>query len=891
MENVANLIKKINLIQLRESTETSVSILEGLPRKHLQILAEDQISTIFDFLTTPDDQIANLLEIDLDQVLTMKRDLNLTNIKSIKEEKMIPLTKISLFDKRTIRKLARLGVESLADLYYVASPKTFADSDIDWQEILDAKTILDMPIEISSVPTKEEFKILRKAKIRTILDLMMESQEGLESRTKLPADTLKALQNSININETKTLLTRLSIDKLDFPSDYLAAVRSAEIKTIFELLTHPDETLFLIKEGEKKLRINRERWIDLFSVLSTPLSLILGSDREIVKKLKQKRIETLKDAFSASSEKLEAILETDYPEFLAELDVLSFNEIAQFLQIPICFVPNITLDWLNILREHSIIRVGDLFDKSVSDLASQLGVSSPKTRALVSGIKMAEVIKCLEEEMLSLDILSNILSDKAIAELENNNVTSIQEYILHSREEFKSKELDKVTEILQAPINRLSEDFELGDLRKLSQNGVSTISDWFFISSSNLEKILGKDASEITKLKREFDFEASGEITEVDTPLKDFIGSGYIDFDEVEKLGIMVLEDLLFIELETISASDQLKSRLANLKDALNSSLAYYALLPPQYVIPLAFSGVTSVTQLIKTDFSQLEDPMGVIPEADYNAARNSINLVDIITHKKTDSEFRVKLSSLRAFTPKQLEQIQKLGIDNVVDLYFRLDTERLPKSLINPVEGAKRVLEKPVAILPSLRDHLPQKVPLLYNAGITSTIEFLFWPKDELAELLEVKRYEISKFRKINLGALKRKKNLGTPIENFVRIPEEHIASFKEVGIDNIEDLYFHLKRFNFIPDDLVPTKLINACINDLENPIVRLAGLPIPVAQELVNKGVNRVIDLLYWPEDDLKQVYGLSAAKIKQIKSNVRLRRKADVVGRLDAYMTKG
>jgi hypothetical protein len=204
-ENVENLRKKVNLIQLRESTETSVSILEGLPRKQLQILADEQISTIFDFLTTPDDQIASILEVDLKQVVTMKKDLNFTNIKSIKEEKMVPLAKVSIFDKKTIRKLVRLGVESLADLYYVATPKTFVDSDIEWQEILDAKTILDMPIEISPVPTKEEIMILRKAKIRTVLDLMMESQGKLESRTKLPTAKVKALQDSISVNEIITL--------------------------------------------------------------------------------------------------------------------------------------------------------------------------------------------------------------------------------------------------------------------------------------------------------------------------------------------------------------------------------------------------------------------------------------------------------------------------------------------------------------------------------------------------------------------------------------------------------------------------------------------------------------------------------------------------------------
>ena len=91
-----------------------------------------------------------------------------------------------------------------------------------------------------------------------------------------------------------------------------------------------------------------------------------------------------------------------------------------------------------------------------------------------------------------------------------------------------------------------------------------------------------------------------------------------------------------------------------------------------------------------------------------------------------------------------------------------------------------------------------------------------------------------------------------------------------------------------DLIPDEMIPRELIIACINDLNNPVVKLAGLPIPVAQELVKKGVSRVIDFLYWPVSDLKSVYGLSEAKVKKIKDSVRLRKKSDVVGRLDSYM---
>ncbi|MFX0182353.1 MAG: DNA topoisomerase VI subunit B [Candidatus Hodarchaeota archaeon] len=889
LENVENLREKVNLIHLRESTDTSVSILEGLSRKQLQMLADEQISTIYDFLITPDEQIMSLLEIDIKQVTAMKNDLNFTNIKSIKEEKMVPLTKVSLFDRKFIRKLARLGVESLADFYYVATPKTFADSDIEWQEILDARTVLDMPIEVGTIPNSDELAALRKMKVDSVLDLMMESPEELETRTKISATTLKAMQDSIKIDEVLTLVKRITIDKLEFPTEYQGVLHRAEIKTMYELLTHPDEGIYLKKEKQKKIRIDRERWIKLISVLNISLHLVFGSDRELVKKLKQKRIETIKDALSSSPEKIETILEAQSSEFFNELQALRFTEISQFLDIPICFIPNIQVDWLQTLLQHSITRIGHLINKDQRELASLLSVSSQRVRAFISGIVIPNVIKCLEEDMVSITNLSNILPAESISELEKNNVTSIQELILHDRKEKGVEGLDELFKILDSPINRLSEDIPLGKLRKLSQNGVSSITNWFFTPSSSLAKLIAIDKSEILRLKREFDFKAMGDVETVDTPLQTFIEAGYVDFEEIGKSGIQSLEDLLFIELETLKISDQLKSRLANLKDALNSSLAYYSLLPPQYVVPLALNGITSIAKFIKTEFSQLEDTMNVIGEEDYTIARKSINLVDIIAHKKAESEFRVKLSSLRAFSPKQLEQIQKLGFDNVVDLYFRLDIEKLPKSLIKPVETVKQVLEKPIALLPSLRDEYPQKIPLLHNAGITSIIEFIFWPKTEVAELLEIKRYELSKYRKIRLDVLKRKKNLGTPIENMVRIPEEFIPQLHEFGFDNIEDLYFYAKRFpDLIPDEIVPNKLIKACINDLESPIVRLADLPIPSAQELVAKGINRIIDFLYWPDDDLKQVYGLSAAKIKRIRSNVRLRRRADVIGKLDSYM---
>ena len=104
------------------------------------------------------------------------------------------------------------------------------------------------------------------------------------------------------------------------------------------------------------------------------------------------------------------------------------------------------------------------------------------------------------------------------------------------------------------------------------------------------------------------------------------------------------------------------------------------------------------------------------ISEEDYNIARDTLNIVDIVTRKKSESEFRVKLNSLRAFTSKQLEQIIRLGINDVIDLYFRLELENLPKSLINPVETVKRVLEKPVALLPSVRETFPLKIPLSSN-------------------------------------------------------------------------------------------------------------------------------------------------------------------------------
>ncbi|WP_455141625.1 DNA topoisomerase VI subunit B [Candidatus Hodarchaeum mangrovi] len=886
-ENVANLRQRINLIKIKESTDTSISILEGLSHENLKNLADEGIFTLYDFLTTTDEKLINSLELETNRVKEMKESLNYSNIESLKEEKMIPLTKISLINKRMIKKLARIGIESLGDLYYVATPKSIEQSDIEWEEIQEIRTTLDMPIEISPIILGDESGTLRGNKIETILDLLMASPEELEKKTKIPSDKIKVIQESYNIDEILNLLKRIPLSKIDLPTVYQDRLKQEKISTLYELLNHSSDDLYISKKGDRKIKVPQESWEKLLILISLPLSLTLAPDSEEVKKLKQKRILTLRDVYVTTDEKLEEILETNPNQFLHELEDIDFSILYQFTQIPVCFFPKLPSEWLPLLREHSILRVNQFFLTDPKELAEKLSTSLPKIRAFLSSLSMAEILKCLEEEMIPLETLSSLLSESDIKNLENQGITSVQEILLHDSKEFKLENHKELFSLLESPINRLSESLSLAELRKLSNQGINTMSDWFFLPSYTLAKILGQDKEKIRKLKMGFDIQSSSDIMEYATPLDRYIESGYVDFEELNKLGIKVLEDLVFVEIENLALSDQLKSRLANLKDALNSSLAYYSLLPSQYVIPLAFNGITSVFQFIQTEFSQLENPMN-ISEEEYNRARDSLNLVSIITHKKSESEFRVKLSSLRAFTSNQLEQIQKLGINDVIDLYFRLELEQVPKSLLNSVESIKRVLEKPVAILPNIQETSPQKIPLLFNAGITSTIEFLFWNKDELADLLEIKRYEVSRLRKIDLGAMKRKKNLGTPIENLVRIPEEYIEVFKEMGIDNIEDLYFHLKRNNFIPEDIIPSKLINACLRDLENPVVRLANLPIPVAEELVKKGVSRIIDFLYWPEEDLKTVYGLSANKIKQIKSRVRLRRKKEVLGRIESYM---
>jgi hypothetical protein len=582
-------------------------------------------------------------------------------------------------------------------------------------------------------------------------------------------------------------------------------------------------------------------------------------------------------------------LEKPSIELFENLRAINFAELKQLMKIPISFIPNLPLEWVAPLRTNSIKFTGQIIRMGQKDLSSLVSASFQKIRSVVSEITFERLLRKFETEKIPLESFSSVLSEKSINLLDEEEVTSIQALILRADDGVHIEEVSELMKILDGPINRLSDDFQIADLRKLSHNGISTLSTWFYAPNDGLAKLLGLSVEEITEIKKSFDILNLSQAVEAEISLVDVIEPGYIEIDQLNKRGIKSLEDLLFIEIESIDSPDQFKSRLFNMKDSLNSSLAYYSLIPSSYVVPLAFNAITSIYQLILTEFSKLDDPMGIITEEIYSMARNSVNLVSILTHKKTESEFRVKLSSLRAFTPKQLGKIQELGIDNVIDLYFRLDIERCPKSLLSAVDGVKRVLEKPVAVLPQLRDNFPSKIPLLLNIGVTSIIEFLFWNKEELAEILEIKRYEISKYRKVDLSNLRRKKNLGTPIQNFIRIPESYYETLQEFGIDNIEDLYFYTKRYpDLIPDDVFPRKMLTGCISDLETPVVKLADLPIPSASELVKKGVTRIIDFIYWPDEDLKSVHGLSAAKVKKIKSRIRLRRKTDVLGQLDSYM---
>ena len=888
-ENVENLRRKINLLRLRESTETSAAIIEGLTRKQIRILADDNIISIYDFLTTSDEQIANILDVETDIITIMKQDLNFSSIKTIKEEKMIPLTKIPLFDKKTVKKFARYGIESLSDLYYVVTPKSIEESDIEWQSILDARLVLDLPIEVSRIIFPEEIKKCHKAKIESVFDLMIESHEKLTSRTNIELERIQKVQESFKISELINLLKNLSTDKIPFPQDFSEEISKNNLKTVYDLLSSPNEELYLKKVKDKRIRVTRDLWVELFNLITIPASLVLGGENEDIKILKQKKIDSIRDIYSVDQNRIETILERPANELFENLAAINFVELKQLLKIPISFIPNLPLEWMIPLRSNSIIFAGDLIRMSQKELSTLLSASFQKIRSVISGITFDSLLRKFEIENVNLELLSNFISDKSITALGKKGITSVQALVLRTDELSHVEEILEVIKILDGPINRLSDDFQISDLRKLSHNGISTLSTWFISPNDGLANLLGLTVEEITEIKKNIDLANIGKSVEAEITLNDIIEPGYIDFNELNKMGIQSLEDLLFIDIQTVDTSDQFKARLLNLKDALNSSLAYYSLIPSSYVVPLAFNTITSIYQLILTDYSQLEDTMGIINEDTYSMARSSVNLVDIITHKKTESEFRVKLSSLRAFTPNQLEKIHELGIDNVIDLYFRLDAERCPKSLISAIDGVKRVLEKPVAVLPLLKESFPTKIPLLFNIGVTSIIEFLFWNKEELAEILEIKRYEISKYRKVNLSTLRRKKNLGTPVQNFIRLPESFYEPLQEFGIDNIEDLYFYTKRYpDLISDDIVPKKILNACISDLESPIVKLADLPIPSASELVKKGITRIIDFIYWPEDNIKTVHGLSAAKIKKIKSRIRLRRKTDVLGQLDSYM---
>ncbi|MHA2031389.1 MAG: hypothetical protein ACW99Q_18590, partial [Candidatus Kariarchaeaceae archaeon] len=237
-ENIENLRRKVNLFRMRESTETSVSIIEGLTRKQHRLLADENIISIYDFLTASDDQLTNILEMEVEIVNLMRQDLNFGNIKTIKEEKMIPLTKISLIDRNTVKKFAKYGIESLADLYYVVTPKTIEESEIEWQTIENARIVLDLPVEISDTVTVAELKLLNKAKINSILDLMIDSLEKLNGRTGIEIDRIKKIQESIKINEVISLLKNLSVDSIVFPPDYYSSMKQRDIKFLYDLLNY-----------------------------------------------------------------------------------------------------------------------------------------------------------------------------------------------------------------------------------------------------------------------------------------------------------------------------------------------------------------------------------------------------------------------------------------------------------------------------------------------------------------------------------------------------------------------------------------------------------------------------------------------------------------------------
>ncbi|MCG3260684.1 MAG: hypothetical protein H7644_13110, partial [Candidatus Heimdallarchaeota archaeon] len=318
------------------------------------------------------------------------------------------------FSTHEIESLILAGYDSVDKIFFLSHPLTFSASLVHWNVIDKFRKLLRSPltlvawekvvkkkvqdeetdtikeideIQISTLST-DQLNTLRNSGISRIVDLLIVKKDILESILNISPKEAALMQRNLRISDTGTDLSELDIFKPHI----------VDILEEYNLVTIED---LYFSTSEREWNVSELPWKIIKSfkqVLNLPMKYISDMlDMELIGILKKIEITTLLGFMLISPENL--MEKTGIPDERFEniKRGLALSDILGTFTLPSYYIPSLTFEQTEILRENKIPTIADFILTSNQKLSKLLEIPSKDLNAIKNSLT-AQTIQASYED-------------------------------------------------------------------------------------------------------------------------------------------------------------------------------------------------------------------------------------------------------------------------------------------------------------------------------------------------------------------------------------------------------------------------------------------------------------------------------------------------------------
>ncbi|MFW9991219.1 MAG: DNA topoisomerase VI subunit B [Candidatus Odinarchaeota archaeon] len=708
-----------------------------IDRDHLSDITDAGVLRIIDVLMWSSENLASLVNGNIDYVNTLKEELNL---KEIKERLMIPLVAAGL--------PYQLDDEEFSTIFdFLSAPRAVLAKKLQKtsEEILNIKlsvdissfeSKLDIPLTFIFDVNSEDLKALARRRITTFGQFLTAGAEKITELMNLSEEQYEALLESCDYQK---------INKALETSILYLTILGAEKKQIWGLdkpyhvreLVMADEELIKQKIFTKKRSkdISAELTQDLVLKSREQFTFPLGKHFTLSAEFENFAKNTaLTDVFS---------LLLHRPEFdSAELES-EYESMINLLNSPIGLLDSIPGKKKKNLLDQGILTIFELLYWDNRTLGKLLEKNPEEIQKMKSELNLSNL---LEKRKQGTPLAKfKKIQQKTLKLLEENRFKYLEDLFFEANiamieDETAKLEINQFKSLIESPI---SFHTELSSREKiiLIDAGIRSISEIILADDTETWKILGEDRKDDVRFG--IDFKKLKNLKEkrgIDMSFMSAFNQSTVD--KLQKLFpfLETLEDIYF----TLDPN-KLPANLAKTVDAFKLSyeapITVITDLEATTYTKLADKEFRSVSKFILAKTSELVEIL-VLPEDKVRKIKYSQDFGKLRKKRKQG----LSLTSYPELKEEHIAKLREASIETIEELYFyskkHVITDIIGEELFNQFIDN---MNSPVTSLDSVPISLG---PVFKRNKIERVIEFLFWPLPDLKRIVKLPYDEIKLMR-----------------------------------------------------------------------------------------------------------------------------------------------